>query len=72
MGEFEKQISTFSNIIYQTWARAILKEAKKEFPKCKDCKYGERNKITPTGCTLDIGLRNSFCPKNIWFKKWFK
>jgi hypothetical protein len=43
-----------------------------KYPNCQECKYGERSLVSQTGCSLDIGLRSSYCPKDLWklgFKK---
>jgi hypothetical protein len=75
MNELEKRIRRVNpeapSTVAFTELSFIIHEAKKDFPSCLSCDYGERNEASLTGCSLDIGLRTNHCPKNIWLKKWF-
>ena len=55
MNEFKKRFSSFENLIYRTWSKAIVEEARREFPK----------NLWVTKGVPDI------TPLKDWFEKWF-
>ena len=56
MGEFEKRFDEFKNIIYRTWAKSIVKEARREFPYIQ----------------YDYDISDEYAERlSKWIKKWF-